>query len=156
MKAIIGIGVPGCGKTTVLKPLAERGGLAYVNADDIREELTGDPTNHSKESVVWQVAYERIAAGLSGHGVVIDATHSRRRDRLKMITFCREHGAREIIGYWFDVPLATCLIRNAQRIRKVPEAVIRTMCQRLTTAPPRLDEGYDEIVRTTTDINNID
>jgi dephospho-CoA kinase len=41
-KIIIGIGVPGSGKTTALKPFAERNTYTYISPDDIRAELTGN------------------------------------------------------------------------------------------------------------------
>ncbi len=146
MKAIIGIGLPGCGKTTLLKPLAQAEGLAYVNAEDIREELTGDPRNHTREVQVWRVAYERIKAGLQGRGVVIDATHSKRKDRVRTVSFCRQNGARQIIGYWLQAPVETCLERNRKRQREVREEAIHKMQRRLLENPPGTDEGFDEIV----------
>jgi predicted kinase len=49
-QAIIGIGIPGSGKTTYLKPLAARMGLPYVSLDDIRQELTGDAADHGQHA----------------------------------------------------------------------------------------------------------
>lgn len=151
MKAIIGIGIPGCGKTTLLKPLAERGGLAYVNGDDIRAELTGDPRDHSKEELVWQTAFDCIRTALQGKGVVVDATHSKRKDRRKMTVFCREHGAKQIIGYWIKTPIQACLERNEARERIVPPVSIHKMHRRLSINPPTTEEGFDEIMEVTND-----
>ncbi len=145
MKAILGIGVPGSGKTTILKPLAASEGLAYINADDIREEVTGDPENHTKEPLVWRTVFARIRAGLQTEGVVVDVTNSRRKDRKRMVDFCREHGAREVVGYWIDVPLAVSLARNRQRGRVVPAEVIEKMQRSLLDSPPCKKEGFDEI-----------
>lgn len=147
MKAIIGIGIPGSGKTTTLKVLAQQERLLYINADDIRQELTGDATNHTKEPEVWRLAYERIKTGLQEYGVVIDATHSKRSDRVRMTTFCRQHGAKHIAGYWFDTPLAVCRQRNRQRDRIVPDAVLTKMHRQLADTPPSNDEGFDEIIQ---------
>lgn len=148
MQAIIGIGIPGSGKTTLLKPLAAKQGLAYVNRDDIREELTGDPTNHTREPQVTRLMYQRIAEGLKHKGVVVDATHSKPRDRRTMIEFCRQHGATEIIAYWVNVPLETALLRNRGRERKVPEAALALMQNRLELNPPTPTEGFDDIIET--------
>lgn len=119
-QAIISIGLPGCGKSTVLKPMAEKLGYTYLNADDIREELTGDPANHAMEADVWQLVYARAAEGLHYGGVIIDATHTKRKDRREMIEHLRRHGADEIIGLWFDIPYEVCAARNAARGRVVP------------------------------------
>jgi predicted kinase len=146
MKVIIAIGVPGCGKTTVLKPLAEAEGMAYVNADDVREELTGNPADHSKEVLVWHAIHRRIEENLRKRGVVVDATHSKRKDRRQIIEFCREHGATLISGYWFNTPLETCLERNRVRQRVVPAEVIQKMHRRLVENPPSLEEGFTMIL----------
>lgn len=146
MKAVIGIGVPGCGKTTLLKPLAAKEGLAYINADDIREELTGDPRQHSSEVRVWKEAYDCIKAALQDKGVVVDATHSKRKDRIRLINYCREHGAQWIAGYWLKTPLKVCLERNERRHRIVPEHAIERIHNRLKVNPPSQEEGFDEIL----------
>lgn len=145
--AIIAIGIPGCGKTTTLKSMAERESYTYVNADDIREELTGDPANHTREPAVWSIVHRRIAAALPSHGIVIDATHTRRGDRKKMIAYCREKGANHIVGYWFVTPLEVCMKRNQLRERTVPVHVLETMHRRLQATPPSIDEGFDDIIR---------
>lgn len=146
MQAIIAIGIPGSGKTTLLRPLAAKEGLAYINRDDIRQELTGDPTDHTREPMVNRIMYERIAAGLKQNGVVVDATHSKPRDRRSVIAFCRQHGATELVGYWVNVPLDTALLRNRGRERKVPEEALALMQNRLELNPPTLAEGFDKIV----------
>lgn len=146
MKAYVGIGIPGSGKTTLLQPLAAKEGMEYVNRDDIREELTGDPINHTQEPRVTKLMYQRIAEGLKKNGVVIDATHSKLKDRRTVIEFCREHGATEIIAYWVNVPLDVALQRNQGRDRKVREEALALMQNRLELNPPTLAEGFDKII----------
>lgn len=146
MKVIVGIGVPGCGKTTYLKPLAEELNLTYINADDIREELTGDPTNHTREIKVWAIVRRRLKQAIAKNGAVLDATHSKKRDRRVIVEYCRENGADNICAYWFNLPLNTCLERNNKRDRKVPEEAAKKMYDRLNLNPPRLEEGFDVIV----------
>jgi predicted kinase len=146
VKVIVGIGVPGCGKTTYLKPLAQKLGLAYINSDDIREELTGSPADHGQETEVWGLVHRRIKDALQVKGAVIDATYSKKIDRVQLIKYCKVNGAKEIIAYWFNLPLETCLERNRQRDRIVPEIAVNKMYNRLTLSPPTLDEGYSEII----------
>lgn len=145
MKAILAVGLPGCGKTTILKPLAEEKGMVYVNADDIREELTGDPRDHTKEPAVWAEVYRRTRKGLQDSGAIIDATFTKRRDRREMIQFCSKHGATEIIGYWIDTPTDICKVRNATRHNPVPNEVIDKMANRLLLNPPKIEEGFTSI-----------
>lgn len=145
MEAILGIGVPGSGKTTTLLPLARKLGYTYINGDDIRQELTGDPSDHSREKEVWILAYDRIKKGLAHSGIVVDATNSRVSDRKKLIQFCRLHGATEITGYWFNGDINTYINRNNQRERTVPEKSIKTMYDRLLYSPPAIEEGFNRI-----------
>ena len=144
-KLIIGIGVPGCGKTTLLKPLAQAEQLAYINADDIRLELTGDMRDHTREIDAWKEVYERAADALQKNGALVDATFSKRRDRRSIIAFCKERGATEIVAYVIDTPLDVCKQRNEARDQPVPDEVIDAMANRLTLTPPTRDEGFDEI-----------
>ena len=74
--AIIAVGIPASGKTTYLKPLAERIGATYINPDELREQLLGDATDHSQNTRVWGLLYEQIDAALGKGSVVIDANRS--------------------------------------------------------------------------------
>lgn len=146
MQLIMSIGVPGCGKSTFLKPLAEKLGMLYVNADEIREELTGDATNHTREDDVWHEVRSRVVAGIAKNGAVVDATFTKLRDRRTLIELAKQAGAKEIKAYWFNIPLHVCLDRNQGRSRVVPEDIIETMHRRLILNPPTLAEGFTEIV----------
>lgn len=146
MKAVIGVGVPGSGKTTYLKPLAKKEGLAYLSADDIREEVNGDPGDQSNHLLVMRILHQRVIDNLKRHGVVIDMTNSRQRDRRQAVKFCREHGATEVVAYWFNTPLSVAKERNRGRSRVVPERAVEAMANRLQMYPPTLGEGYDRMI----------
>lgn len=146
MKVIVGIGVPGCGKTTYLKPLAKELSLKYINPDDIRQEITGNATNHSKELEVWNLVHSSLIEALKNRGAIVDATYTKKKDRRKLIELCRQNGASEIIAYWFNLPLKTCIERNNSRKRAVPEIAIKKMHNRLKMNPPTTNEGFDKIV----------
>jgi predicted kinase len=150
MKVIVGVGVPGCGKTTYLKPLAKDLGLEYINPDDIRQELTGNAADHSKEVQVWDTVHARLIEALKNKGAVVDATYTKVKDRLKLIEVCRQNSAKKIIAYWVNLPVETCMERNAMRERIVPKDVIIKMHNRLKLNPPTTDEGFDEVVEINT------
>lgn len=149
MKLVIGIGVPGCGKSTFLKPIADQLGVVYISSDEIREELTGNAALQTREAEVWKTVHERIAEALQKDGAVVDATFTRKQDRQRLIQAAKRTGINEIEGYWFNVPLRVCIERNRKRPRVVPENVIRKMHARLTLHPPTLDEGFTKIVEIT-------
>jgi predicted kinase len=144
---IVGIGVPGSGKTTHLKLLAESNNMTYINPDDIREELTGDARDHSLEEQVWQTVYRQIGLNVLERDVVIDATYTRKRDRRELIDFCKSYRGVRIIGVWFNFPLEISIARNKLRQRVVPESVIKKMYNRLDINPPTIQEGFDEVIQ---------
>jgi predicted kinase len=150
--AIVGIGVPGSGKSTVLKALAEKDGLAYVCPDDIRAKLTGNASDQTRNAEVWDRAYKQITRHLSqGRTVVVDATNAKPEDRQQLVRHCRPL-ANRILGMWFRTPLDVCLARQARRDRQVPDAYIRSSHNWLTRHPPRLSEGFDFIIEIDTSL----
>lgn len=145
--AIIAIGIPGSGKTTVLKPLAERYGLTYINRDDIREEILGDARDQSQNQAIWEEANRRATASLAGgRGVVLDATFVESWKRKDMISFLHEAGASPIIGVVARVPFEVAQARNEGRERVVPDTVLTWMQEKLDSEPPSPEEGFDAII----------
>ena len=144
--AIMGMGIPGSGKTTYLRPLAERYGFIYLCPDDIRMELTGDPTDHTREEAVWDLARARIQQAFEGNAsVVVDATFRIRRYRKEFVEFLREAGAHTVIGVYAQVPLEVAQERNQTRSRRVPPDVLLRMHASLAQEPPSLEDGFDAL-----------
>ncbi len=81
-----------------------------------------------------------------GRSVVVDNTNPTVEDRAAIIRLARERGA-SVVGYFFDVPIAECLRRNAERSGKgrVPDAALFITARRLQR--PTLDEGFDRLER---------
>ena len=63
-QVILGVGIPGSGKSTVLGELASERGYTLISPDSIREELTGDAANQSVNGKAWDIAYERARHAL--------------------------------------------------------------------------------------------
>lgn len=143
--AVIAVGIPGSGKTTTLKPLAEKYGLAYVNGDDIREELWGDPRDQSDNKKVWLETNRRTAEALKDRGVVVDRTFVEAWKRKEAITFVRAHGADRVIGIYFAIPFETSSERNEARDRIVAKDVMHWMHTTLTREAPSLADGFDAL-----------
>lgn len=145
-KVIISIGIPGSGKTTVLKEFAEKYGYDYVCPDDIRMEISGDAKDQSKNREVWELAHQRLKDYLAEEKtVVFDATFANPEGRKKFLDFSKESGASKIQGIYFDVPLEVAKERNARRDRQVPEKVLENMESSLSGAKPKIEEGLDSI-----------
>jgi len=146
-KVIIGIGLPGAGKTTVLKPFAEKNSYTYICPDDIRAELLGDAGDQSKNREVWQEAYKRTADALANEEtVVLDATFANSVERKDFIRFVRDHGAKEVHGVFADVPLDIANERNRTRRRVVSYGGMEEMNEMLKSAPPVLADGFDRVL----------
>lgn len=138
------IGLPGAGKTTYLKPLAEKYGLEYISRDDIREELLGNAIEQSANKRVWQEANRRTAAALKrDRGVVLDSCFVEEWKRQDAITFLRESGADRIVVLFFNLPTDLAKKRNANRKYVVPDATIDWMSEKLAERPPSLTDGFD-------------
>jgi predicted kinase len=96
-KVIMDIGIPGSGKTTVLKPFSEENNYTYISPDEIRFELTGSMADQSKNREVWTEAHKRVEVALRrGETVVFDATFARDSERKSFIQFARDHGAGKV------------------------------------------------------------
>jgi predicted kinase len=146
-KLIVGMGIPGSGKTTILKKLAAEHSYSYICPDDIREELTGNASDQSQNTEVWNKARLRLQAFLKQDlTVVFDATFSDSEERKEFIAFARENGAKNIQGIHVSAPLKTAKERNQSRERKVPEEVLEQMESKLQNSPPKIEDGFDSLV----------
>lgn len=142
----MGIGIPGSGKTTLLKEFAEKNGYGYISPDNIRAELSGNAADQTRNTEVWQIAYDRLAEQLnSGQTVVFDSTMTEPEKRAQFINFARKNGVEKIYAVHTDVPLETAKERNATRERVVPEDVLDLMDNNLKDNPPSVDEGVDMV-----------
>ncbi len=146
--AIIGIGIPGSGKTTILQELAATLPATYVCPDDIRAQVSGgDPANHDFEETVWALARIRALQALEAkQHVIVDATFTRKERREEFAQLMREGGATQVIGAYAQVTQETARLRNQERERSVSEHILERKFRELTEHPPTLEEGFDAIV----------
>jgi predicted kinase len=145
-KVIIGMGIPGVGKTTTLKSFAERNGYAYLCPDDVREEILGDAMDQSQNKEIWDEVRTRTAKYLNeGQTIVVDATFTNPEQRSHFLNYVREHGADRIQGVFVDAPTEVARERNKLRERKVPEFEIDRMAKNLQEHPPEVEDGFDSL-----------
>jgi predicted kinase len=147
MEAIMTIGLPASGKTTYIKPYAERMGYRYICPDEIRQELTGDARDKSRDLEVWELVHERSKKALSeGKKVVVDSTFTNQAKRRAFIGFLRSVGATRVLGVFADVPFQIAQARNSARERVVPDVGMREKNNELVSEPPTLKDGFDALV----------
>jgi predicted kinase len=146
---VMPVGIPGCGKTTVLRREAERRGAVYVCPDDVRQELTGNAANQACSAEAWSIVYQRIAHNLQqGRDVVLDATNTQGELRRFVARFCRIwSNDLQLELWWFCTPFEECVRRNNNRDRVVPmEAMLRMRQQLLDDPIDMIRENYDLLV----------
>lgn len=155
---ILTVGIPGSGKSTWAKSLAEQKaaqGKQYqiISTDRIRAELYGEESIQGEWMEIrarlidrLKSARQSIAKGQT-NAVIYDATNAARRQRREFIQTARACGYTPLIAAWIDVPLAVCLERNAKRSRQVPPPIIEKMHRQLTGAPPSKTEDLNQIIR---------
>ncbi|WP_327351634.1 phosphatase domain-containing protein [Streptomyces sp. NBC_01304] len=124
-------GLPASGKTTWARAWTaeDRAGRARVNRDDLRAML--DSGEHVKGVTEKRVMAVRDAAILKllrqGHDVVCDDTNLPQRVARDLARLADRAGAELEVHDFTDVPLETCLERDAARAASVGEDTIRDL-----------------------------
>ena len=144
---VVGVGIPGSGKTTVLSELAAELAVARICPDDIREELSGNAADQSVNAQAWNEAYDRVRQELSeNRSVIVDATHAEAWRRPQTVEMYRSFGAATVAAIFIDVPVEIAKERNAGRDRVVPNYAIKRMAEALEGEPVSLEEGFDVVI----------
>lgn len=143
-------GLPGSGKTHYAHAwIAEQpDSRARVNRDELRSNLfpAGGPVLHFKEeNVITKVQQDAVTTLLrSGRSVIVDDTHLRAKYINPWLKLATKWGVEFRLQDFTDVPLETCIERDAQRAqnggRFVGPTVITEMAGRLKQMPPVLVE----------------
>jgi predicted kinase len=106
--------------------------------------LADDETDQSIHDTVFQtlryLLRQRLALGRPV--TYIDATNLTPQERSPYIGIGKSYGCM-VEAVYFDVPLATCMERNAGRRRVVPEEAMLKMAAKMV--PPSLEEGFERV-----------
>lgn len=123
---ILMCGLPGSGKTTIAHNLFS--GYSIISSDDVRKELYGSESVQKDHSKVFSIVNSRAHKLLmSGHNVVIDATHIKRKDRASSLACAKGCLNVNRVIVCVDTPVDECIRRNNNRERIVPQHVILRM-----------------------------
>lgn len=124
-------GVPGSGKTTTAKWMAEEHGFERFSFDEMRCFRLAEFIRPAMETM------------REGKSVILDSTNLRVNVRAKILQAVADISCRKVAVY-MNTPLEECLRRNANREARLPDSVIESIHRSLQ--PPTLDEGWDEIL----------
>lgn len=147
MSLIIPVGIPGCGKSTLIAKLFED--VAHVSSDAIRDELIPNGATDYDPSLngrVFDLFHDRIDGWLNEQTYVVaaDATNLDPGARTTLRMIARERHTPTHVLFFTNVEQA--IERNIKRDRVVPPEAMERMIikyeQALRDVPT---EGYDSI-----------
>ena len=139
---IMMIGLPGSGKSTAAKELAEITGAKIFSSDTYRAIYGSGEEDQSKNAFIFQKLREDVMEALKNNkDVILDATNISIKSRRSWLNSLPKETFKQ--AYLVLASYETCLRQNAQRERHVPEFVIERMYKQFQV--PSLDEGFDMI-----------
>jgi tRNA uridine 5-carbamoylmethylation protein Kti12 len=117
---ILFCGIPGCGKTTLAKLLAERlaalGSVQLLSSDELK-------------SPVYRKLFGALAPGRrSASLVILDATFYKKEWRRQVAEIA---GAEELITVYVTCPIEIAIQRNRARQPKLSDRVVHIMAHRM-------------------------
>lgn len=152
-KLIMMVGLPGAGKSTVSKEIAERENAVILSADALKDELLNGANDEKYNPMIFHELYTRAQNNIrNGKSVVLDATNAGSETRIDAL---KKYDACEKECYYINTPLEVCLERNSRRQRMVSEDLIVSMYTRLML--PSTTEGFDRVFvwNKTTDLKTL-
>jgi putative nucleotidyltransferase with HDIG domain len=137
-KLLVLIGLPGSGKSTFAKELAEREDAVIFSSDEIGKEIHGEYVQNDGEVLVElrRRAAERLKVG----NAIYDATNISSKRRMGMLQQFR-NCIKEC--YYLSTPYDVCQRNNETREKRVSPGIIRGM--RTVLQIPVLAEGWDAV-----------
>lgn len=124
-------GVPGSGKTTRSKQMAEEHGLTRISYDELR-------CRHQSEFI-----RPAVAALRDGKDTIMDSTNLRISERKNILQAVADIPCKKVVVF-MDTSLQECMYRNAHREARLLNIVVEGMYRIMQK--PTLAEGWDEII----------
>ena len=135
-KAILTMGLPAAGKTTVINNEYDITNYNLIDPDEIKQEKTDyDPKNPQKYHAWSKIEAEirTLRAIQNGENIIIDGTGTSAEKMYGKIQRLQTEGY-EVTLLYVKVTLKTALARNAARERNVDETIILKKAQIITTS----------------------
>ena len=132
-------GIPGSGKTTYARKLAEETGAILYCYDELPDAFSPSRQQAVRESM-WTAIVEDLRCG---QDVICDDLHITMEKRKKILQMVSGINCKKKLIV-VDTPLQICLQRNSERERRLPDVAIRFYMKKFES--PTLNEGWDEII----------
>lgn len=152
-KVILTKGLPASGKSTWAKEQVDKDHIyKRISMDDLRQMIDNNYWDGDKtEEFIRKIRNSMIKDCLtSGYNIIVDATnldpkHEKTiREIIEIYNiFNTENKAELEIKSFLDVPIEECIARDAKRINKVGEKVIRGMAKKYNIKNPTKIIPYD-------------
>jgi len=122
-------GLPASGKTTWSTEYVKANpSTKRVSKDEIRRMFHGCNDNFANEKTILAIRDYCIETGLAdGHDIIVDDTNFKYKHYCAICDIARRVGNVQVIEKYFDVTLKDALSRNAKRLNKVPEHIIKQL-----------------------------
>jgi protein phosphatase len=142
---VVLIGPSGSGKSTfAARHFAPS---QVLSSDALRAMVADDPNDQAATGAAFELLHTALGMRLAGRRLtVVDATNVEDWARERLLSVARRLG-RPSVAIVFDLPLATCLERNAMRAdRRLPPAALRRQHARMRESLDGLAaEGFDRV-----------
>lgn len=144
---LIFLGCAGSGKTTLARTWRPQS--AVLELDHFRALVCDDAADQDATADAVAALDTVLEARLArGRTTLLDSTNSDRHVRLRHLEAARRHQV-PAVAVLFNIPVETCLARNARRTGRdrVPEEALRAQRERIDAARPDLHtEGFARVV----------
>lgn len=152
-KVILTVGLSGCGKTYFsINHKKENPEFEIVCKDDIRLELNQKWSKELEKQVI-QIRDDKIREHLNnGKSVIVADTNLAEKHIHQVQAICNNYNITVDIKSFLDVPIETCIIRDALRDNPVGESVIRKQYKSLVM-PKLKKESMQRVVNACNNYN---
>ena len=142
---IMMIGLPGSGKSTIAKELAEIGDAKIFSSDEYRARLLGDENDQSNNQIVFDTLYKDMldCILIAGQNIIFDATNITIKDRKRCLDKLGNYTINKI-AYLVNTPYQICILHDRDRSRSVGVNVINKFIAKFQF--PQKFEGFDQVI----------
>jgi predicted kinase len=144
-KLIIGIGLPGSGKTAVMKDFAARYGYKYLSTDMIREKFALGIDEPSTMAVWDEIRSLVKYSAENNQTLVFESTFTMGDQRRAFLDFARSIGIEKIQGIFVNTPCEIAWQRNNERKHNVSKETFDTRRSYLEEDMPDVQDGLDSL-----------